>query len=110
MNDRLAFIVEDDGPGLAEDVLPRLFEPFFTTKATGQGTGLGLSVSHAIVEQHGGTLTAENRSGPGRRGARFIALLPFVDRRAMAADTGERAAPGRPRPGRFRLARCGGCW
>jgi len=78
----LAFIVEDDGPGLTEEVLPRLFEPFFTTKATGKGTGLGLSVSHSIVEQHGGTLTAENL-GSGTRGARFTVRLPFVDRRAV---------------------------
>jgi two-component system NtrC family sensor kinase len=105
--DRLAFIVEDDGPGLTEEVLPRLFEPFFTTKATGQGTGLGLSVSHAIVEQHGGALFAGNRTGPGERGARFTVLLPFVDRRAVIrpplaeparADAGLRsAAAGAPR-------------
>jgi len=82
-NERLALIVEDNGPGLPDDVFPRLFEPFFTTKATGKGTGLGLSVSHAIVEQHGGTLRAENRSGPGVRGARFTVLLPFLDRRAI---------------------------
>jgi len=81
--ERLALIVEDNGPGLPDDVLPRLFEPFFTTKATGKGTGLGLSVSHAIVEQHGGTLRAENRSGPGVRGARFTVLLPFIDRRSV---------------------------
>jgi CheY-like chemotaxis protein len=102
-DDRFAFIVEDDGPGLADDVLPRLFEPFFTTKVTGKGTGLGLSVSHAIVEQHGGTLNAENRTGPGFRGARFTVLLPFVDRRAVSripvgelprADLTARAAPG----------------
>jgi PAS domain S-box-containing protein len=85
-DDRLAFVVEDDGPGLAEEVLPRLFEPFFTTKATGNGTGLGLSVSHAIVEQHGGTLHAESRTGPGMRGARFTVLLPFVDRRTVSRD------------------------
>ena len=79
----LALIVEDNGPGLPDDVLPRLFEPFFTTKTTGKGTGLGLSVSHAIIEQHGGTLRAANRSGPGMRGARFTALLPFIDRRSV---------------------------
>jgi len=101
-DDRLAFIVEDDGPGVAEDVLPRLFEPFFTTKAPGKGTGLGLSVSHAIVEQHGGTLIAENRPRPGPRGARFTVLLPFVDRRAVSrtpiagpsrGETGQRPVP-----------------
>jgi nitrogen-specific signal transduction histidine kinase/ActR/RegA family two-component response regulator len=89
VDDRLALIVEDDGPGLAVEVLPRLFEPFFTTKGTGQGTGLGLSVSHAIIEQHGGILKAENRNGPGEHGARFIALLPFLDRRAVSRTPAE---------------------
>jgi two-component system NtrC family sensor kinase len=83
--DRLALVVEDNGPGVPDDVLPRLFEPFFTTKATGKGTGLGLSVSHAIIEQHGGTLRVENR-GPGVRGARFTVLLPFIDRRSVPRE------------------------
>lgn len=83
MDDFLALIVEDDGPGISAEVMPRLFEPFFTTKGTGEGTGLGLSVCHAILEQHGGTLTAENRN-PGERGARFTALLPYLERRATA--------------------------
>jgi PAS domain S-box-containing protein len=81
-SEHLALVVEDDGPGISTDALPRLFEPFFTTKAPGEGTGLGLSVSHAIVEQHGGSLKAENRSGPGERGARFTLRLPYIDRRA----------------------------
>ena len=84
--DRLALLVEDDGPGIPADVLPRLFEPFFTTKDPGEGTGLGLSVSHGIIEQHGGSLLAENRSGPGERGARFTLLLPYLDRRALRRD------------------------
>jgi CheY-like chemotaxis protein len=70
--------VEDDGPGIPNDVLPRLFEPFFTTKPVGAGTGLGLSVSLGIVEQHGGTLRAENRAG-GQSGARFVVELPAFD-------------------------------
>ncbi|HEV8599388.1 MAG TPA: ATP-binding protein [Gemmatimonadales bacterium] len=82
--DQLALIVEDDGPGIPPEALPRLFEPFFTTKAHGKGTGLGLSVSHGIVEQHGGKLQAANREGRGLHGARFTVLLPFLDRRAVS--------------------------
>jgi PAS domain S-box-containing protein len=94
----LALIVEDDGPGIPAEVMPRLFEPFFTTKGPGEGTGLGLSVSHSIVEQHGGTLEAENRN-PGDLGARFTVRLPYLDRRSaprQAPDHSQVAAPPLP--------------
>lgn len=81
--DRISIMVEDDGPGIPPEVLPRLFEPFFTTKDPGKGTGLGLSVSHGIVEQHDGILLAANRTGPGERGARFTIRMPYLDRRAV---------------------------
>ena len=71
-------IVEDTGSGIPADVLPHIFEPFFTTKPVGQGTGLGLSVSLGIVEQHGGTLRAENRTADEGRGARFVVTLPLA--------------------------------
>ncbi|MDP3234598.1 MAG: ATP-binding protein [Myxococcales bacterium] len=65
--------VDDDGPGIPADVLPRLFTPFFTTKAPGQGTGLGLAVSRHLLGQFDGRLTAQNRS---EGGARFTISLP----------------------------------
>jgi CheY-like chemotaxis protein len=64
--------VTDDGPGIPAEALARLFEPFFTTKAVGAGTGLGLSVSYGIVQEHGGRLTAD--SGGGR--TTFAVELP----------------------------------
>ncbi|MBI3567833.1 MAG: PAS domain S-box protein [Gemmatimonadetes bacterium] len=66
--------VEDNGAGISADHAQRIFEPFFTTKPTGQGVGLGLSVSLGIVRAHGGTLTAENR--PAGVGAQFTMRLP----------------------------------
>jgi PAS domain S-box-containing protein len=77
--DRLRLEVEDNGPGISEEVSRRLFEPFFTTKPVGVGTGLGLAVSYFIVtEQHHGSLQVE--SAPGR-GARFILRLPRQEAR-----------------------------
>jgi signal transduction histidine kinase len=65
---------EDDGPGIAPDVLDRIFEPFFTTKPVGIGTGLGLSLSHGIVERHGGRIRAESERG---QGACFVIEFPL---------------------------------
>lgn len=65
----------DNGLGIPEAVLPKLFTPFFTTKPTGEGTGLGLSLSyHVIVQGHGGTLTAESIEGEF---AEFTIMLPI---------------------------------
>jgi len=70
--------VEDHGAGIAPADLPHIFEPFFTTKGVGEGTGLGLSVSHGIVRDLGGAITVD--SAPGQ-GARFTVALPLVDDR-----------------------------
>ena len=65
--------VRDNGPGIPKQNLARIFDPFFTTKPTGQGTGLGLSVSYGIIKSHGGDISVE--SAPGE-GASFHITLP----------------------------------
>lgn len=66
--------IEDDGPGIPEDIRAKIFEPFFTTKPAGQGTGLGLSVTYGIVKDHGGDIRIENVKGGGTR---FLVSLPI---------------------------------
>ena len=65
--------VIDDGAGIPPEVLPKIFDPFFTTKPVGEGTGLGLDISHRIVTQHRGQLTVDSR--PGRTD--FTVRLPI---------------------------------
>ncbi len=62
-NHRLHVMVRDNGPGIPQENLARVFEPFFTTREVGQGLGLGLSISYAVVERHGGQLYAESELG-----------------------------------------------
>jgi signal transduction histidine kinase len=71
--DREGVLIEvaDDGPGIPADVKDKVFDLFFTTKA--KGSGLGLSIVHAIVAQHGGTISIEDGEAGG---ARFVLLLP----------------------------------
>jgi signal transduction histidine kinase len=66
--------VEDTGAGISAENLSRIFDPFFTTKPVGEGTGLGLSVSYAIVLKHGGQIDVESEVGAGTR---FTVRLPI---------------------------------
>jgi two-component system, NtrC family, sensor kinase len=73
--DRIVASVSDNGPGIPEEMGRRLFEPFFTTKPVGEGSGLGLSISHGIIRQHGGHLRHRASSGSG---ATFEIDLPIL--------------------------------
>jgi signal transduction histidine kinase/ketosteroid isomerase-like protein len=67
--------ISDNGPGIPASVLDKIFQPFFTTKPTGQGTGLGLSLSYDIVKAHGGVLKVETKEGEGTV---FTIQIPFT--------------------------------
>jgi len=65
MENGIQITVSDNGTGIPENIKDKIFQPFFTTKPTGQGTGLGLSLSYDIVKAHGGTLSVESTEGQG---------------------------------------------
>ncbi len=67
--------VKDNGNGIPQKVLDKIFQPFFTTKPTGQGTGLGLSLSYDIVKAHEGEIKVETREN---KGTEFIIRLPIT--------------------------------
>ena len=87
--DRVEVRVADNGPGIPEAARERIFEPFFTTKPTGEGTGLGLSLTYEIVVHgHGGTLDLETAEGEGTT---FIVTLPEEpDEVAPTVSVGDR--------------------
>jgi two-component system, NtrC family, sensor kinase len=74
LGDKIEISVSDNGPGIPSSIKDKIFQPFFTTKPTGQGTGLGLSLSYDIVKAHGGELKVETKEGEG---SEFIIKLPI---------------------------------
>jgi two-component system NtrC family sensor kinase len=73
LSDKIEISVTDNGIGVSEKVKEKIFQPFFTTKPTGQGTGLGLSLSYDIIKAHGGALEVNSTQGEG---SEFVILLP----------------------------------
>ncbi len=84
--------INDDGPGIASDVQSKIFDPFFTTKEVGKGTGLGLTVAYAIIQEHGGRIRLESKVSSG---ASFYIELPV---------TGAKLRAGAARRGRIEPA------
>jgi signal transduction histidine kinase len=73
LGDQIQITVSDNGPGIPDEIKGKIFQPFFTTKPTGQGTGLGLSLSYDIVKAHGGELKVDSKEGMG---SIFKIILP----------------------------------
>ena len=76
VGDKVLVSVKDNGNGIPQKVLDKIFQPFFTTKPTGQGTGLGLSLSYDIIKAHGGDINVKTKEGEG---SEFIINLPIKE-------------------------------
>ena len=87
--------INDDGPGIPDDVQPKIFDPFFTTKEVGKGTGLGLTVAYAIVQEHGGRIRLESRV---EAGTSFYVELPITGAKLPPAPVtrGRQPVPADP--------------
>ncbi len=75
LSDKVEITISDNGNGIPKNIIDKIFQPFFTTKPTGQGTGLGLSLSYDIVKTHGGNIIVQTKEGEGTT---FIIELPIV--------------------------------
>jgi signal transduction histidine kinase len=74
-NDQVQIQIEDNGPGIPDNIKDKIFQPFFTTKPTGEGTGLGLSLSYDIIKAHGGEIEVGSKVG---KGTQFTIRLPII--------------------------------
>jgi signal transduction histidine kinase len=74
-DDKIYITVKDNGKGIPQKIIDKIFQPFFTTKPTGQGTGLGLSLSYDIIKAHGGEIKVESKEGEG---SEFVITLPII--------------------------------
>jgi two-component system, NtrC family, sensor kinase len=76
LHDKIEIRVKDNGSGIPQKILTKIFQPFFTTKPTGQGTGLGLSLSYDIIKVHGGELKVNTTEGESTE---FVVQLPILN-------------------------------
>lgn len=86
-SNRVRIVVRDDGSGIPPEILPKIFEPFLTTKETGRGVGLGLAISHSILERHNGKIEVESEVG---KGTTFTVTMPWdAEEEVLAPKTNE---------------------
>jgi signal transduction histidine kinase len=74
VGNKVELSVKDNGIGIPQEVVDKIFQPFFTTKPTGQGTGLGLSLSYDVIKAHGGEIKVDSKVGEGTE---FVVVLPL---------------------------------
>jgi two-component system NtrC family sensor kinase len=89
---QVCIVVRDDGSGIPAEILHRIFEPFLTTKETGRGVGLGLAISHSILERHRGTIEVQSEQG---RGTTFTVTLPWESELNADAGAEKSASPAK---------------
>jgi len=73
--DKLKISIKDDGKGIPKEEVNKIFDPFFTTKKIGQGVGLGLSISHGIIKNHGGTISVVSNQ---KKETCFNIIIPII--------------------------------
>ena len=76
-------VFEDNGIGIAPEVIDHVFDPFFTTKDVGEGAGLGLAVTYGIIKEHGGEISVESEP---KKFTRFLIQLPIAQRKALSVE------------------------
>src|SRR5262249_40896771 len=89
-NGQAEIVFSDTGCGMDTEILENIFEPFYTRSRSGKGTGLGLTISHRIISQHGGEIDAAS-AGPGK-GSTFTVRLPLQPAEAVKEDLHSLAA------------------
>ena len=86
--------IQDNGKGIPDDVLPYIFDPFYTTKPIGEGTGMGLSISYKIIQEHGGQILVESVKEVGTAFTILLPLQKVSESMPVAAIEPEMASEG----------------